>query len=765
LKRALLLALLTVTAGAVPAAASPRPVVGAAVDLARAPASQLEPARVLESFGTRFTRYRQEIGGLPVLGSSLVVTDAPGRRGDLVVDHSRRVPAPAAATLTRGAALRVARGDVPGARLRAPVAAQLAVVPTGGGSRTVWRVLLPTLDPVASLELLVDARSGAILRRRDLLRRANYTATGRAFVFDPNPIVRQGGTAGLSDSNDSNAGVPFNLYVDQPLPRLDADIAAGCLNGRWAHVRLGAFSSTPGEVCKADRDWRVPGSGVRRADDRFEALMAYFHIDRTQSYIQSLGFTNVHNRQLEVRANENVGGDQDNSYFDPATGQIALGTGSVDDGEDDETIVHEYGHAIQEDQIPGFGTSGDALAVGEGFGDYIASAMSGTFFPGQQPRFMPCFDEWDGFGRGAPGDPPCLRRLDRPDTVAERRAACPPDPFFPADDEVHCMGELWSSTLWSIRSALGGLTAERLVIQSHFSLTPGASFADASRALLAADAAIYGGVNRSLLRAELARRGLLDPEHFDDTPADATPLAVPGTAAGTLSADDRHDVFRVVLTRRRPILIRLRSSTGDYDLRLLPPDATTVDSSPVAYAETPGGNEDLRYTAVADGSYFIDVRAVGGAGPYTLEVVIDDQDADGIADGQDRCPTRPDPLQTDWDGDGRGDACDRSSRILITGVRRRGVRIRVRGRMFPVTLPAGAFGLKVTRRVCRGGQCRWRSMRRLQAGRAVEGRVRLTLRLPRGRFRLRAVLNAAGYQAARSPARVVTVRTGRRGRS
>jgi hypothetical protein len=35
-----------------------------------------------------------------------------------------------------------------------------------------------------------------------------------------------------------------------------------------------------------------------------------------------------------------------------------------------------------------------------------------------------------------------------------------------------------------------------------------------------------------------------------------------------------------------------------------------------------------------------------------------DRDGDGAADGRDTCPTKPNPDQSDLDGDGRGDACD-----------------------------------------------------------------------------------------------------------
>ena len=68
-----------------------------AVDLsrARAPAAQLEPGATRHSHGVTFRRFRQELGGVPVLGSEVVVTEAAGRAGDLLVDGSRRLGRPA----------------------------------------------------------------------------------------------------------------------------------------------------------------------------------------------------------------------------------------------------------------------------------------------------------------------------------------------------------------------------------------------------------------------------------------------------------------------------------------------------------------------------------------------------------------------------------------------------------------------------------------------------------------------------------------------
>ena len=59
------------------------------------------------------------------------------------------------------------------------------------------------------------------------------------------------------------------------------------------------------------------------------------------------------------------------------THELVLGTGGVDDGEDADVIVHEYGHSLQDQAAPSFAAdAARAATMGEGFGDYMAAAMS-----------------------------------------------------------------------------------------------------------------------------------------------------------------------------------------------------------------------------------------------------------------------------------------------------------------------------------------------------------------------------------------------------
>src|SRR5205823_5268910 len=95
--------------------------------------------------------------------------------------------------------------------------------------RLVWRVVVPSARPLGDFEVLVEARSGAVVRIRNLTK----DATTPALVFDPNPLVEQGSRAGLADDNGSDNGVPLSLYRSVTLQDLD-----GCLKGLWVDAVL-----------------------------------------------------------------------------------------------------------------------------------------------------------------------------------------------------------------------------------------------------------------------------------------------------------------------------------------------------------------------------------------------------------------------------------------------------------------------------------------------------------------------------------------------
>ena len=119
--------------------------------------------------------------------------------------------------------------------------------------------------------------------------------------------------------------------------------------------------------------------------------MAYFHIDRMQLYLQkTLGFSNIVHRAIPVNLHTTP---DDNSFYSPPTGSLNFGDGMVNDAQDGDVISHEYGHAIQDSQVPGIRRDHEGGTIGEGFGDYWEAAMSAN--EGNADKFNTCFAEWD----------------------------------------------------------------------------------------------------------------------------------------------------------------------------------------------------------------------------------------------------------------------------------------------------------------------------------------------------------------------------------
>ncbi|HET6213134.1 MAG TPA: M36 family metallopeptidase, partial [Micromonosporaceae bacterium] len=223
-----------------------------------------------------------------------------------------------------------------------------------------------------------------------------------------------------------------------------------------------------------------------------------YWVTTAQKYLQSLGFGStlrpVNQRQIELRINQ-FGGD--NSFFREDKANITLGKGGVDDAEDAEVIVHEYGHSVQDGQVPGFGVNLESGAIGEAFSDYLAVVVTSwkTGVPALTPE--PCVADWDSTSYTRT-EPHCLRRIDGTKHYPESLVG-----------EVHADGEIWSRALWDIRVALGDTKASTLIVEAQFAFAADTSFHDAALATVAAAQRLYGAAAANQTQAAFAARGIL----------------------------------------------------------------------------------------------------------------------------------------------------------------------------------------------------------------------------------------------------------------
>jgi Zn-dependent metalloprotease len=379
--------------------------------------------------------------------------------------------------------------------------AESGVLVRNGIPLTAWRVTFDTLG--AAWEVFVNASTRNVLSVRNIARYAltpdraaafgpeRKTCTGTAMIYWPNPVQSSGDTGlGNDDNADSPALTEYRSKVT--LHELDC---SGYLIGSYA-------STAPTDGYRLAREPSI-NFNYTRSDKRFDMVMAYHWVTEAELYLRSLGFVDtmsINNRQIGLHVDyvDPKEGELSYSYYSSATKQFYYGT-LPHGAQDGDTILHEFGHAIQDDQVSGWGDGDESGAMGEGFGDYWAA----SFFAGVGAKGH----DWDAFVaefRGIPVHPPSmglpgyLRRVDG-------------TKHYPDDlkQEVHEDGEIWSACLWQIHNIIGRERADTVIVGSHYRLSPRSSFADGANAILYANKVLYEDRDRNAIRKVFVDRGIL----------------------------------------------------------------------------------------------------------------------------------------------------------------------------------------------------------------------------------------------------------------
>ena len=393
--------------------------------------------------------------------------------------------------------------DVPIVRESLTGSHRRVVRPTSAPPREGIRREIRYHRPLEPFAYDYDVETGRLLQRTPLF----FTAKP-ARVFDPNPVASLNDPS-LRDQNDAATAVPEAAYENVEIDTLDGP-----------HVRL--------------VDIQVPSIPppsasffFNRADDGFEDVSAYVHIDRNQRYLQSLGYTG--SRRIvpyAIEVDAHAANGTDNSFFIPSSSQPGRGTlyfgeGGTDDAEDADLIVHEYGHAILEWIAPGTfggGFGSQARALSEGFGDYWAFSQHYAVraASGRDPF---CFADWDARcwtdapseGCGYEPDTDCLRRVDSTRTMDDYEES-------DASGVEHRNGSIWSSALREIFLTAGKRTTDILVIESLFDAPPQPTYAAMARRLIDVDRLLYAGANATTICNAMAARKILDAAACGATP-------------------------------------------------------------------------------------------------------------------------------------------------------------------------------------------------------------------------------------------------------
>lgn len=330
--------------------------------------------------------------------------------------------------------------------------------------KVAWRFVIST--PNNTWEVFIDTQNKIGLGMpRDINK---YFVESNARVFNVNPIVA------LCNFDLDRRNIPEEAYKTIILKGLEGK---GYLDGEYVST-----ANTKDRVYRADNNFYFEN----HKKEGFSETMVYYYVDYAQRYIQELGFNNIvdfddkKNKKPIVCDVKNI---DDNTHYDPCKKTLLFGAKSLK-AKDAEIIIHEYGHAVQDYQVPGFGPGKESKAIGEGFGDYLAASIGAHAGNNCSDT---CIGEWMSVSSCREDEPNCLRRLD-----TDKKYPYPSDSCTP-----HCNGEIWSATLWKIREYIRSIKvdtnnkftvpdADKIILQSHFLVTSTTSFKQAANAIVTA---------------------------------------------------------------------------------------------------------------------------------------------------------------------------------------------------------------------------------------------------------------------------------------
>lgn len=339
--------------------------------------------------------------------------------------------------------------------------------------------------PLRRMRIWVDA-NGRVLDSLDLIRRFDTLVAAK--VFAPDPVTRANMPYGgmYVDGNDSNLAVLDSLR-QAVLLRLTWNGSGFVLSNSAASIQ--EFDPPTVNVPVLS----TANAVFSRSAPEFEMVNALFHLNAWKQRMASLGYASMVPYSIPVDVNAYGGADQ--SAFDYATNppRLYFGEGGVDDAEDPDVLVHEYGHAMCYGAAPGTNISTQRQALEEAICDYFAVAWSREWSPN---RWTDVFT-WDGHNSFWAG----------------RSALNIQQKMYPGlvFSGPYSHTSVLVDALVRGRQRLGGTVMDGLVMEALYSLTATTTFRQFAEAVLHADTVKHNGAHADGLRLDFGTWQILTP--------------------------------------------------------------------------------------------------------------------------------------------------------------------------------------------------------------------------------------------------------------
>jgi hypothetical protein len=393
-----------------------------------------------------------------------------------------------------------------------------------------------------------------------------------AMVFMPNPIVSQNVNYGgnFADNNDKT-------NPDLNNARKKVRMGINYQNGKFA-IKSGYLALK--DVASPNDPITVPTDtflNFTRDQVGFEDVNAYYHIYAMSQYLKKGGFTDQLD-SIRIDAHGSLG--DDNSAFNPGRYpyEIEYGTGGVDDGEDGQVVVHEFGHSLSYLASPGTSFGNERNSMEEGQADYIGMSYSNSIsrFKGYDVFSWDGHNDiWDGFN--------AKTKLQYKDLSG----------FKDVDRN------LWSTALMCVYDILGRTKTDSLILSYYFLQAGETTMPQMASVILKMDTVLFNGRHVADIWQCFTDRGFLDTVPWYLTKI--TPLSLPqdisvqnssGFSLGISSLDilvkypnfwQGYEIInqmgQTLLSRAVESKITLNPSTfvnGIYYLRITAKDGQTV---------------------------------------------------------------------------------------------------------------------------------------------------------------------------------------------
>lgn len=364
------------------------------------------------------------------------------------------------------------------------------------GMRLAYHVSIVSQKPMGDWQIMVDAVDRTVIHATDIARYQQKeekaaSADGNGMVWDPDPLTTAGVNYGgrYRDFNDADSLTLNNERISVLLKDLSLSDSGYVLEGPYAKL---SDMESPDDTFPVFSD--SSAFNFTRSQQGFEAVMVYYHIDKSYRRLMELGYNLPGLLAMKVDPH-GLGGD-DNSHYIPTTNYLAFGEGGVDDAEDADVIWHEYGHGIQQWASGSMNYSGETMSLMEGASDYWAASYSRSISEFSWAKIF----TWDGHNEFWPG------------RVANLTTATG---HYPEDYvSGHNGGQLWSSALMEIWGLLGRDITDKLFIQTHFLWGLSPNFNDAANAFIQADRDLFNGSHFNTIYSVFDSRGMINPDDY-----------------------------------------------------------------------------------------------------------------------------------------------------------------------------------------------------------------------------------------------------------